>query len=60
VNQEAANTDSLSRHCERSEAIHLTTERKNGLLRCARNDGSSGSHKMKWPLEKSSGRSRKK
>jgi hypothetical protein len=21
------------RHCERSEAIHLTTERKNGLLR---------------------------
>src|SRR6187402_297825 len=26
------------RHCERSEAIHLTTQRKNGLLRCARND----------------------
>jgi hypothetical protein len=23
----------LSRHCERSEAIHATTERKNGLLR---------------------------
>src|SRR5436309_1618288 len=27
-----------SRHCERSEAIHLSTQRKNGLLRCARND----------------------
>ncbi len=29
------------RHCERSEAIHAATERKNGLLRrCApRNDG---------------------
>ena len=27
------------RHCERSEAIHLATERKNGLLRFARNDG---------------------
>src|SRR5882757_7112606 len=26
------------RHCERSEAIHLATARKNGLLRCARND----------------------
>ena len=26
------------RHCERSEAIHLATVRKNGLLRCARND----------------------
>jgi hypothetical protein len=26
------------RHCERSEAIHLTAERKNGLLRFARND----------------------
>jgi ketosteroid isomerase-like protein len=28
-----------NRHCERSEAIHLATEGKNGLLRCARNDG---------------------
>src|SRR5258705_14007536 len=27
------------RHCERSEAIHLAAQRKNGLLRCARNDG---------------------
>ena len=27
------------RHCERSEAIHRATQRKNGLLRCARNDG---------------------
>ncbi len=29
------------RHCERSEAIHLATQRKNGLLRrfAARNDG---------------------
>jgi hypothetical protein len=27
------------RHCERSEAIHRATVRKNGLLRCARNDG---------------------
>ena len=29
------------RHCERSEAIHLATERKNGLLRrfASRNDG---------------------
>src|SRR5713226_9275497 len=27
------------RHCERSEAIHVTAERKNGLLRFARNDG---------------------
>ncbi|MEO8322488.1 MAG: hypothetical protein ABI561_29620, partial [Bradyrhizobium sp.] len=26
------------RHFERSEAIHLATQRKNGLLRCARND----------------------
>ena len=29
----------FGRHCERSEAIHLATRRKNGLLRCARNDG---------------------
>jgi hypothetical protein len=27
------------RHCERSEAIHATEQRKNGLLRFARNDG---------------------
>src|ERR1700682_5959473 len=26
----------VSRHCERSEAIHLAAQRKNGLLRCAR------------------------
>src|SRR5882757_4997278 len=32
------------RHCERSEAIHLAAQRKNGLLRCARNDGASGKH----------------
>src|SRR5438105_2268696 len=31
-------TNSFSRHCERSEAIHLAAQRKNGLLRCARND----------------------
>ncbi len=30
---------SRDRHCERSEAIHLAAQRKNGLLRCARNDG---------------------
>ena len=31
------------RHCERSEAIHRATERKNGLLRrgAPRNDGGS-------------------
>src|SRR6266481_846281 len=29
------------RHCERSEAIHLAAQRKNGLLRSARNDGKS-------------------
>ena len=29
----------VDRHCERSEAIHLAAQRKNGLLRCARNDG---------------------
>src|SRR5258707_14307881 len=28
----------MHRHCERSEAIHLAAQRKNGLLRCARND----------------------
>jgi len=28
----------FNRHCERSEAIHLTARRKYGLLRCARND----------------------
>ena len=28
----------LNRHCERSEAIHRAAQRKNGLLRCARND----------------------
>src|SRR4029077_7681292 len=28
-----------ARHCERSEAIHRAPQRKNGLLRCARNDG---------------------
>ncbi|HMH06499.1 MAG TPA: hypothetical protein VK579_07500, partial [Terriglobales bacterium] len=28
----------IPRHCERSEAIHLAARRKNGLLRCARND----------------------
>ncbi|MEH2500969.1 hypothetical protein V1294_007448 [Bradyrhizobium sp. AZCC 1678] len=27
------------RHCERSEAIHFASQRKNGLLRFARNDG---------------------
>jgi hypothetical protein len=31
----------ITRHCERSEAIHLLLERKNGLLRrfAPRNDG---------------------
>jgi hypothetical protein len=29
----------IPRHCERSEAIHLAAQRKNGLLRGARNDG---------------------
>src|SRR5665213_452058 len=29
----------LDRHCERSEAIHFVAQRKNELLRCARNDG---------------------
>ena len=28
----------VCRHCERSEAIHLAAQRKNGLLRFARND----------------------
>jgi hypothetical protein len=27
------------RHCERSEAIHSFFRRRDGLLRCARNDG---------------------
>ena len=31
-------SDVRNRHCERSEAIHLAAERKNGLLRYARND----------------------
>jgi hypothetical protein len=32
--------ESISRrHCERSEAIHRTAQRKNRLLRFARNDG---------------------
>ena len=31
----------IARHCERSEAIHLAAQRKNGLLRFARNDGST-------------------
>jgi hypothetical protein len=30
---------STNRHCERSEAIHSFFARRNGLLRCARNDG---------------------
>ena len=29
---------SISRHCERSEAIHRAAQRKSGLLRFARND----------------------
>ena len=29
----------ILRHCERSEAIHSTAKRKNGLLRCARMTG---------------------
>jgi hypothetical protein len=29
----------LCRHCERSEAIHRSAQRKSGLLRFARNDG---------------------
>ena len=29
----------IHRHCERSEAIHVSAQRKDGLLRFARNDG---------------------
>jgi hypothetical protein len=32
-------TPPYQRHCERSEAIHLSFARRHGLLRCARNDG---------------------
>src|SRR5665213_297783 len=32
----------FQRHCEPSEAIHSFFARRNGLLRCARNDGDSG------------------
>ena len=38
------------RHCERSEAIHLATQRKNGLRRFARNDGSTT--EASWLSEK--------
>ncbi|MBA2399455.1 MAG: hypothetical protein H0V72_12270 [Bradyrhizobium sp.] len=34
----AETTELNIRHCERSEAIHLAAQRKNGLLRFARND----------------------
>src|SRR4030081_1333512 len=37
------------RHCERSEAIHLAAQRKNGLLRCARNDGGTGAARHTLP-----------
>jgi hypothetical protein len=43
------------RHCERSEAIHRSTSRKNGLLRCARNDGgesAAGCLKFEWTCSK--------
>ena len=39
----------FSRHCERSEAIHLAAQRKNGLLRFARNDGSPP--ELSWLFE---------
>jgi hypothetical protein len=41
------------RHCERSEAIQLAAQRKNGLLRCARNDElNSGLFEIKsWLFE---------
>jgi predicted GIY-YIG superfamily endonuclease len=40
-----------TRHCERSEAIHLAAERKNGLLRryAPRNDGINREKRMKQP-----------
>src|SRR6266478_5996519 len=38
--------NSPRRHCERSEAIHLAAQRKNGLLRCARNDGAGVKHTL--------------
>src|SRR6266581_1681164 len=33
------NVSGTPRHCERSEAIHSFFTRRDGLLRCARNDG---------------------
>src|ERR1700730_7286806 len=40
------------RHCERSEAIHFAAQRKNGLLRCARNDvDKSVSRPRRHPME---------
>jgi hypothetical protein len=38
----------IARHCERSEAIHLAAQRKNGLLRrfAPRNDGCTSSRSL--------------
>jgi hypothetical protein len=41
----------ISRHCERSEAIHRATAGKNGLLRCARNDVLTAAFKPKRRAE---------
>ena len=37
------------RHCERSEAIHRSARRKNGLLRCARNDVDRSKAQLRCP-----------
>jgi hypothetical protein len=38
--ESGSNADNSNRHCERSEAIHLSAQKKNGLLRrfAPRND----------------------
>jgi len=41
-----AQATSPPRHCERSEAIHRAARRKNGLLRCARNDDDGASSRL--------------
>src|SRR5438309_7247895 len=44
------------RHCERSEAIHLAAQRKDGLLRFARNDGGPTRREAtRTPVQKVSG-----
>jgi hypothetical protein len=52
VNQEAASTDSLSRHCEHSEAIHSFFRWRDGFASLAlAMTWQFGVWKMKWPLE---------